>query len=72
MPFERVSFGNQEIIGVKAVGEITKEDYIKDIYPLLLDGHKSGRKKAFYFELGKSFKSYSLSGLFEDARFGLK
>lgn len=72
MPFERISFGNKDIIGVKAVGEITRKDYIKEIYPLLEQGRRKGHKTAFYIEFGKSFKSYSLDGLWEDARFGLK
>ena len=72
MPFKHVSFGNQDIIGLKAVGKITKQDYINDIYPLLNEGHQKGNKRPFYLELGKGFKSYSLDGILEDAHFGLK
>lgn len=59
------------IIGLKAVGKVTREDYENVFEPLLDDARREGGRIRLLYELGKEFDRYTPSAAWEDAKLGL-
>lgn len=57
--------------GVKAVGEVSKEDYEKVVAPFFEGARREGRRLRFLYELGPEFKSFTAGAAWEDAKIGL-
>lgn len=64
------SAGN--ILGVKATGQLTDEDYKKTFIPALEKVLKeSGKVKALFY-MDPDFKGWDLHAMWDDAKFGVK
>lgn len=59
------------IVGVKAVGKVSREDYEQIIEPLFERAREQGSKLRFLYEFGPEFEGFSPGAAWEDARFGL-
>jgi hypothetical protein len=60
------------ILGVRAFGKVTKDDYVKVLEPLLAAAREEGRRVLFLYELGPEFESYSPGAFWEDAKVNLR
>lgn len=72
MPFEKISFNNPKIIGLKAIGRIAEEDYTRTLYPMFNKARSEGEKVKLYMEFGDEFEGYDFGAMWEDSKFGLK
>ncbi len=70
--FEKLKEMPPGIDGVKAVGTVSKNDYINVLEPLLEEARQEGRHVRFLFELGPDFESLEPSAALEDAKVGLR
>jgi hypothetical protein len=59
------------VVGVKAVGTVSKEDYVKVLEPMLDEARREGRRIRLLYQLGPEFEQYSGGAAWEDARLGL-
>jgi hypothetical protein len=60
------------IVGLKAVGKVTKEDYDRVFEPLIDDARREGRRLRFLYDLGPEFDGYTPNAAWEDAKLGLR
>ena len=60
------------ISGLKAVGQLTREDYEAVFEPLLDDARREGRHLRFLYELGPEFEGFTPGAAWEDAKIGLR
>jgi hypothetical protein len=58
------------MVGVKATGKVTREDYEKVFVPLLDEARREGRRLRFLYELGEN-AGFTAGAAWEDARLGL-
>lgn len=72
MPFEKIHFDSKEIVGLRAVGKITQEDYTKTLFPILDEARKSGKKLKLLLKFGSRFDGYTMEAIWEDSKFGLR
>lgn len=72
MPFEKIQFENKHIVGFKAIGKITQEDYTKTLLPIFEEARDSGEKLRVFLSFGSDFEGYTLNAAWEDSKFGLK
>jgi hypothetical protein len=60
------------VLGVKAIGKVTKEDYVTVVEPMLDQMHRERRRVLFLYELGPEFESFSPGAAWEDAKVGMR
>ncbi len=60
------------VLGLKATGEVTAEDYTNVVVPALEQKLSSLKKVRLLYVLGDDFKSYSGSAAWEDTKVGMK
>ncbi|NVB37487.1 STAS/SEC14 domain-containing protein [Pseudenhygromyxa sp. WMMC2535] len=56
------------VVGVKAVGTVTREDYIQVLEPLMDTARREGHKVRLLYYFGPEFERFSAGGAWEDAR----
>ncbi|MGE5276507.1 MAG: STAS/SEC14 domain-containing protein [Acidobacteriota bacterium] len=69
---ERLKDLPQGLEGLKAVGEISNEDYEKVFEPLLEEARREGRRVRFLYQFGPEFEGFTAGGAWEDAKIGLR
>lgn len=68
---ERIADLPEGVVGVRAVGTVTKADYEQVIEPIFAEARQAGTKLRFLYEFGPDFERFSGDGALEDARMGL-
>jgi hypothetical protein len=68
-PIEGLQAG---LVGVRATGTVTKEDYDTVLRPLLQRTHAEGRRVRLLYEFAPEFKGFTAGAGWEDVRLGLK
>ena len=58
--------------GLRAVGEVTREDYDRTVQPLLEAARREGRRLRLLYELGAEFRRFTAGAVWEDMRVGLR
>lgn len=59
-----------KVVGVKAVGTVSKDDYLNVMEPLLDQARSEGRRLRFLYQFGPEFDHFSPGGVWEDTRLG--
>jgi len=59
------------VIGLEAIGTLTKEDYDRAFEPILDEARREGQRVRMLFQLGPEFDKFSAGAAWEDARFGV-
>ena len=60
------------IEGVKAVGEVSKEDYEHAFVPMLARARREGRRIRVLYQIGPEFRTITPGAAWEDAKSGLR
>ena len=60
------------IIGIRADGKVTREDYEKILMPLLEEERAKGRRIRFLYQLAGDFSGFTAGALWNDFRVGVK
>ena len=60
------------VLGLRAEGKITKEDYEAVLIPLLADAHRRGERIRFLYQFGPEFSGFSTGAAVDDLKVGLK
>ena len=60
------------VIGVRATGTLTREDYDSVFRPLLQRAHSEGRRVRLLYVFAPEFKGFTVGAGWEDVRLGLK
>lgn len=60
------------IMGLKAAGKVSREDYEKVVEPLLDEARRESRHLRFLYELGPEFQNFTPGAAWEDAKIGLR
>src|SRR5512146_1678082 len=61
-----------DIEGVRAIGEVSREDYIRVLEPLLEEAQHDGKKIRFLYELGPDLDAATAGAAWEDMRVGVQ
>ena len=69
---EKLSDVPEGIVGVKAIGKLTRDDYEKVLEPLLDGARREGRRLRFLYQVGPEFEGFTLGAAWEDAKLGLR
>lgn len=69
---ERMTDVPDGIVGLKAVGKLSREDYERVFEPIIDGGRREGRRLRFLYQLGPEFEGFTASAAWEDARLGLR
>jgi hypothetical protein len=59
------------VMGVKASGVVTKQDYLTVLDPMIEQARRTGRGIRLLYQFGPAFERFSSGGAWEDARIGL-
>lgn len=59
------------VVGAKAVGKVTAEDYESTLIPAVEGAISDGEKARMLFVLGEEFEGYEAEAAMDDARMGL-
>ena len=60
------------VLGVEASGKVTDDDYERVLLPALREQRDAHSKIRFIYVLGEDFDGWSMGGIWEDAKLGLK
>jgi hypothetical protein len=60
------------IVGVRAVGKLTRDDYEKVLEPIMDGARSEGRRLRVLYELGPEFTGFTPGAAWEDAKLGLR
>ncbi|MFW5740023.1 MAG: STAS/SEC14 domain-containing protein [Myxococcota bacterium] len=69
---ERIQDLPADVLGVRAVGTVSKQDYEQVLEPLLHDARRQGRRIRFLYAFGPSFDGFTPGAAWDDARVGLR
>ena len=69
---EKLNDVPREVVAVKAVGRLTREDYEKVLEPLIDDARREGRRLRFLYQVGPEFEGFTPGAAWEDAKLGLR
>lgn len=69
---EKLSGIPDGIVGVKAIGKLTREDYASVLDPLFYEARREGRRLRALFEVGPEFAGFTPGAAWEDAKLGLR
>lgn len=59
------------VLGLRASGMVSKDDYDQVVEPLLEDARRDGRRIRFLYHLTPRFTGFTAGGAWEDARIGI-
>src|SRR3984885_14541578 len=59
------------IVGVRAIGKVSKEDYEKVLVPIFDEARREGGHIRFLYQLGPQFEGFTPGAAWEDAKIGL-
>jgi hypothetical protein len=60
------------VIGFKATGRVTRQDYLEVVIPAVEKARKTHSKTRLYYELGPQFSEIDLGAEWEDLKLGLE
>ena len=60
------------VVGLSAVGKLSREDYDRVFEPLLEGARREGRRLRFLYRFGPDFHGFTPGAAWEDARLGLR
>jgi hypothetical protein len=60
-----------DVMGVKATGTVTQDDYVNVLGPMLEKARQQGRRVRLVYQFGPGFQGFSVGGAWEDMRLGL-
>ncbi len=69
--FELIDGLGEGIVGVRATGKVTAEDYASVLDAAVAKATAGGRKARLLYELGPGFEGYEPSAMFADAKLGM-
>ena len=69
---ETLSDVPEGVVGVKAVGKLTREDYEKVFKPLVDDARRESRRIRFLYQVGPEYEGFTPGAAWEDAKLGLR
>ena len=69
---ERVQELPEGVDGIRARGEITKQDYENVVAPLLDAARREGRRIRLLYQFGPEFERFTAAGAWEDVRIGIQ
>ncbi len=69
---EQIEGTDASVIGLRAIGKVTDEDYKTVLIPRLESAIEREGKIRFLFEFAENFRGYDLAAFWDDASFGLK
>jgi hypothetical protein len=69
---EKLSDVPRDVVAVRAVGKLTREDYENVVEPLIDDARREGRRLRFLYEVGPEFDGFTPGAAWEDAKLGLR
>ncbi len=67
---EKLSDVPDGIVGVKAIGRVTRKDYESVLDPLILGASREGRRLRFLYEIGPECEGFTPGAAWEDAKLG--
>jgi hypothetical protein len=59
------------IVGINAVGHVSRQDYEAVFEPLLHEARRDGRRMRFLYQFGPSFEGVTVGGAWEELKIGL-
>jgi hypothetical protein len=59
------------VVGIRATGEVTADDYRRVLIPALDAAAADGGKIRLVYELGEAFGGFAAGGMWQDLRLGL-
>jgi hypothetical protein len=69
---ERLSDVPEGVVGVRAVGKVSRDDYEKVLEPLLDEARRAGRRIRFLYQVGPELEGFTPGAAWEDAKVGLR
>jgi hypothetical protein len=60
------------VVGLRAKGTVTREDYERVVVPLLEKARSEGRRLCFLYQIGPDFETFTPGAAWEDLRVGLR
>ena len=60
------------VLGLRATGKVTAEDYESTLIPAVDDATAGGRKAKFLYVLGTDFEGYSTDAVLDDMKMGAR
>jgi len=60
------------LIGVRATGKVTKQDYDDVLEPLLADARRAGRRVRFLYHVAPTFESFAPGAAWADMQVGMR
>lgn len=69
---EKLSDVPEGIVGLKAIGKLTHDDYATVFVPLLDGARREGRRLRFLYQIGPEFEGFTPTAAWEDAKLGLR
>lgn len=72
MSLKRMQTGYPDVVAVEASDKITKEDYEKELVPILKEAKEKQQKINFLFFMGPTFQRYSIGAIWEDLKLSFK
>lgn len=69
---ERLTDVPEGVLGVRAVGKVSREDYEKVLEPLIDDARREGRRIRFLYQVGPEFEGFTPEAAWEDAKVGMR
>jgi hypothetical protein len=69
---QRLSDLPEGIVGVKATGQLTRDDYERVLEPLLDGARREGRRLRLLYVVGPKFEGYTPGAAWEDAKIGVR
>lgn len=69
---ERIIDLPEQVLGIKATGEVSAEDYQRVLVPALEEKLRQHRRVRLLYVLGDGFKGYTGGAAWEDAKVGMK
>ena len=60
------------IVGLKAVGKVSRQDYEQVVEPLLEEIRREGNNVRLLYHFAPEFEGFTASGIWEDAKIGLR
>lgn len=69
---EKLTNVPEGVVGVRAVGLVSREDYEKVLEPLIDEARRGGRRIRFLYQFGPEFEGFTPGAAWEDAKIGLR
>ncbi len=69
--FELIDGLGDGVVGVRASGKVSSEDYANVLDPAVAKATAGGKKARLLYELGSDFEGYEAGAVFADAKLGM-